>query len=163
MSSPVDKAKLALVVRSRARRDLEVAIDAQRNTARGATHEESKPENDKDTRALEASYLARGQAARVEQLREAVALLDVLDVSAHGESTPIRGGSLLLLEEDGEQSLCFLAPVGTGLEVEVDERQVRVVSTRAPLGRALLGRQAGDAVEVPTPKGQRELEIVGAW
>jgi hypothetical protein len=30
----------------------------------GATHEEAKPENDKDTRALEQSYLARGQAIR---------------------------------------------------------------------------------------------------
>jgi transcription elongation GreA/GreB family factor len=163
MNPPVDKVKLALAVRSRARHDLEVAVDAQRNTVRGATHEESKPENDKDTRAIEASYLARGQAARVEQLREAVALLEALDLSPHHEKTPIRGGSLLMLEEDGEQSLCFLAPVGTGLEVEVDDRQVRVVSTRAPLGRALLGRQAGDSVEVPTPKGQREFEIVGAW
>ena len=36
-----------------------------RETARGATHEEAKPEDDKDTRALEQTYLARGQAERV--------------------------------------------------------------------------------------------------
>lgn len=162
-SPPVDKQKLLEAVRERARHDLDVAIAAQRATMKGATHEESKPENDKDTRALEASYLARGQAQRVEQLREALTLLEALDPRVHDASAPIRGGSLLRLEEDGDQSLCLLAPLGTGMDVEVDGRQVRVVSTRAPLGRALLGKRAGDSVEVPTPGGLRELEIESAW
>jgi len=42
---------------------------AQRTVVEGATHEENKPENDKDTRALEQSYLARGQAQRVVELQ----------------------------------------------------------------------------------------------
>ena len=43
---------------------------AAEETRKDATHEEAKPENDKDTRALEQSYLARGQAMRAEQLAE---------------------------------------------------------------------------------------------
>ena len=35
----------------------------------GATHSEARPENDKDTRGLELSYLARGQAQRVAELQ----------------------------------------------------------------------------------------------
>src|SRR5262249_35036413 len=46
------------------REQLEVLEHAHRTTHAGATHEEAKPENDKDTRALEQSYLARGQANR---------------------------------------------------------------------------------------------------
>ena len=49
--------------------DLETLERAQQAAIEGATHEEAKPENDKDTRALEASYLARGQAMRLEELR----------------------------------------------------------------------------------------------
>jgi hypothetical protein len=48
--------------------DLETAERAQQAAREGATHEEAKPENDKDTRALEQSYVARGQAKRVEEL-----------------------------------------------------------------------------------------------
>ena len=42
--------------------DLASLQRAHRATVEGATHEEAKPENDKDTRALEQSYLARGQS-----------------------------------------------------------------------------------------------------
>ena len=42
--------------------DLATLEKAQHATQAAATHEEAKPENDKDTRALEQSYLARGQA-----------------------------------------------------------------------------------------------------
>lgn len=45
-------------------RTLELLERAHADAAEGATHEEAKPEDDKDTRALEQSYLARGQAQR---------------------------------------------------------------------------------------------------
>jgi len=57
--------------------DLDVRERAHRAAREGATHEEAKPENDKDTRALEQSYLARGEALRIEELRAGLA-----DVSA---------------------------------------------------------------------------------
>src|SRR5579859_3643023 len=53
--------------------ELDQLEKAHRATIAGATHEQAKPENDKDTRALEQSYLARGQAARVEEQRAAIA------------------------------------------------------------------------------------------
>ena len=34
------------------------------------------------------------------------------------------------------------------------------VSTTSPIGRALLGKQAGDAVRVQSPGGIKELEIL---
>ena len=43
-----------------------------RRRRRAGTHEESRAENDKDTRAIEASYLALGLARRVVELRPRV-------------------------------------------------------------------------------------------
>ena len=57
---------------------LERAYAASREAA---THDEAKPENDKDTRALEQSYIARGQALRVEEMRACV--VDVKALPAH--------------------------------------------------------------------------------
>lgn len=34
------------------------------------------------------------------------------------------------------------------------------ISTASPIGRALMGKEVGDEVEVPTPGGKREFELV---
>jgi transcription elongation factor GreA len=34
------------------------------------------------------------------------------------------------------------------------------VSTASPIGRAILGKEEGDEVTVPTPSGTREFELV---
>jgi hypothetical protein len=62
--------------------DLEARERAYRLAREAATHEEAKPENDKDTRALEQSYLARGEAARVEELRASLAEVRAMVVKA---------------------------------------------------------------------------------
>ena len=48
---------------------------AAQATYQAATHEESKPENEYDTFALEASYLAGAQAKRAGQIDEIIAKL----------------------------------------------------------------------------------------
>ncbi|HWZ89090.1 MAG TPA: hypothetical protein VNW92_09580, partial [Polyangiaceae bacterium] len=65
MPAAPDKARILSLLRARVAADLATMSAAQRAVVVGATHEENRPENDKDTRALEQSYLARGQAQRV--------------------------------------------------------------------------------------------------
>src|SRR5262249_3049381 len=68
------------------REELIAALTATLDTARaahaaaleGATHSEARAENDKDTRGLEQSYLARGQAQRVEELSVALAATEAM-------------------------------------------------------------------------------------
>jgi transcription elongation GreA/GreB family factor len=158
-----DKRRIIELVRERAEADLEVATRAQRASAEGATHEEARAEGDKDMRSTEVSYLARGQAARVEELRETALFFASLSVALLGPDEPVRAGALVLVEEDDTTSMWLLAPLGAGIEVELEGQRVSVVSTRSPLGRALLGRQSGDAVSVPTPKGEREIEVLTVW
>ncbi len=35
-----------------------------------------------------------------------------------------------------------------------------LISTASPIGRALLGKEVGDEVTVPTPNGQRSFELI---
>lgn len=35
-----------------------------------------------------------------------------------------------------------------------------LISTASPIGRALVGKEVGDEVDVPTPRGRREFEVV---
>lgn len=138
--------------------ELDALERAQRETAKAATHEEAKPENDKDTRALEQSYLARGQAARVEDLRTGLAETHALPVRAFAEGQPAALGALVTAEEGDATLVILLAPAGGG--VRLASGAVQVVTTRSPLGRALLGKRAGDDVEVQLAGKTRDLSIV---
>lgn len=159
MKPSIDKSSVLAALRARLERDLAVATEAQRQTQSGATHEESKPENDKDTRAIESSYLARGQAQRVVELTQAVASASALVLRAFGPETPIGASALVALDDGAGTAYYFLSPVGGGLSVDVEGAVVRVLSTASPLGRALVGQTEGADLEVQTPQGLRQYSI----
>jgi transcription elongation GreA/GreB family factor len=150
-----DDLKTALIVHLTA--ELEVLEKAHRTTREAATHEEAKPENDKDTRALEQSYLARGQAARIEEQRAAIAEVTAFAVKAF-EDRPAALGALVTVEDDGVESVLFLAPAGGG--VSLDEGRVQVVTPRSPLGNTLLGKREGDDADVTVAGKTRTLSVV---
>jgi transcription elongation GreA/GreB family factor len=133
---------------------LERAHDAARE---GATHEEAKPEGDKDTRALEQSYLARGQARRVQELRSAVADVSALSTADLGGDRPAGLGALVMADEDDVTRTFFLAPAGGGIALAGST--VQVVTPKSPVGRALLGRRAGDVCEALGGARTRELVV----
>ena len=120
----------------------------------GATHEQAKPENDKDTRALEQSYLARGQALRIETLKGGLAALSTMSLS---EGEVGRLSALIQVEEDDAEVWFFLAPEGGGTKLKGG---VQVVTPASPLGRALLGKRAGDEVELKLAGKTRLLSVL---
>lgn len=124
--------------------------DAARTTRSGVVHEESRAENDKDTRSLEASYLARGQAARVEETREIRDRLKFLSPREFGPDSEIGPGALVELtaEATGQMRWFFLVPVGGGTRVTVDGVDIQFITPSSPLGRALFDRFEGDDVTV---------------
>lgn len=152
-----DKRALLDAVRARVAADLEAITSSQRQIHAGATHEESRPENDKDTRALEASYLARGLAQRVAELEAAVRLLGAVALRDFGGDDPIGLTALVDVEDDdGLERRYFVLPAGAGLEVD----GVQVVTPASPLGRALLGKREGDELELRTARKARTLTIL---
>jgi hypothetical protein len=121
------------------------ATESAERTRAGAVHEEARPENDKDTRALEASYLARGQAQRVVDLQQALKLVRFMDVRTFGAADAIGISALIQLQSESESRWYFFAPSGGGRRLTApDDTPVDVITPEAPLGRALIGRVLGD-------------------
>jgi len=150
------KAELVRELRAALAAALDAARAAHAAALEGATHTESRAENDKDTRGLEQSYLARGQAQRVAELEAAVAELGVFAPRAFAAGAAIAMGALITADEDGEPRHLFVAPHGGG---SVVAGSVHVVTPASPLGRALLGKRAGDDVEIALPGRTRALAI----
>lgn len=108
-----------------------------------ATHESSKADNKYDTRGLEASYLARGQAQQAEEILAALQAYEVLPTRAFGPGERIGLTALVRMETDGTRATYFIGPTSGGLEIECDGEEIMVITPSSPLGRSLMGKQAG--------------------
>lgn len=153
------------LLQARLKAALEDVTLAQRRTQEGATHEENRSEGDKDMRATEVSYVARGQAARVVALEAEVARVSAVAPRAFDEDTPLAAGAIVrLVDEDARVTHHLLMPGGAGIELSLAGRPlVTVIGTRSPLGEALVGAQVGDEACTETPERTRTWTIEAAY
>lgn len=114
-----------------------------------ATDPGSKAEGKYDTRSLEASYLATGQARQVEELADAVRRFRTLSLPDFGMDDPIDAGALVEVEMAGETVHFLLAPVAGGLTVAHEGREVTLLAPASALYEKLLGKQVGDVLDNP--------------
>ncbi|KPC33099.1 Uncharacterized protein ABJ99_1952 [Pseudomonas syringae pv. cilantro] len=129
--------------------DLDIAQRAAQTAYETATHEENIAENKYDTLGLEASYLAAGQARRVEEIRQSLAHYHSWSLKPFDESRGIQTGDLVVVEtENGQTQHLFLGPDAAGLKVFTHERLITVITARAPLGQSLLGKLENDEVQI---------------
>ena len=128
--------------------DLTVFSSAARAAHEAATHAECLPDNKYDTTALEASYIAQGQANRAQEIREALESYRTLTLTTFDDDTPIRLTALVTLEDgEGNERRFFLGPQGGGLKITDGNGEIVVITPGSPLGRNLLGRRTGDEVQ----------------
>lgn len=142
------KAELLERIISTLAADLEVLTRGAKAAHAAATHAECIADNKYDTTALEASYVAQGQANRAQQIREALASYQALPLREFDDETPIRLTALVILEaDDGGEKRVFLGPDAGGLKIETPDGECLVITPDSPLGQALLGSRCGDEVE----------------
>lgn len=133
---------------------------AQRVSQEGVTHEDARAEGDKDMRATEASYVARGQAMRVEALEADLARVHALKVRSFSATDPVALAALVAIASEEGERLVLLAPAGGGVRLESSGGPVHVVTPSSPLGKALLGAHVGDVVTYNRAGKNEEIEIV---
>ncbi len=157
----IEKSEVRRLLVERVAQSLETLEESQQTIQAGATHEESRAEDPKDTRATESSYLARGLAERVAKLRNGMARLEALELRVFAAADEIALSALIGLEnEKGQKSVSFLVPAGGGENLQVEGIPVRCVTPGSPLGAALLGRELGDEIELDLPGGRSVFLVV---
>jgi hypothetical protein len=158
-ATATDKAALLRQLVLELDQEIARALAQAEATRRGATHEEARAENDKDTRALEQSYLARGQAQRVVDLESDRKRIAFAELRSFGEDDHIALSALVELQAEEGVRYCFLLPAAGGRRLEHAGLRVEVVTPEAPLGRALIGRQSGDEIQLRIAGRTRDLTI----
>ena len=141
--------------------DLLQAEQAVRAAHEAATHEENIAENKYDTLGLEAGYLATGQARRAEGIRQAMAHWRQFRPHPYDASKGIQLGALVcLVDSDHKQQLLFIGPAGGSMQLVSGGQLVQVISSEAPLGRAMLGKCEADEVSIQGAPIQQQFEVL---
>ncbi|CCN36319.1 putative Transcription elongation factor,GreA/GreB [Vibrio nigripulchritudo SFn27] len=139
----------------------QTAYSAAQTAIDSATDEETVPEHKYDTLALEAAYLAHGQAQRVAECEENIRLYSELILREYDEDTPIGMTALIQLENrEGKTFWYFIGPSAGGMSVELNGESIAVVTLQAPLGQELKGKYLGDEVFLQAGHQRTEYEIV---
>jgi transcription elongation factor GreA len=92
---------------------------------------------------------------RIQELESLLALAEIIDVSKLSGSTVKFGATVKVIDEGTEEEKTYTI-VG---DAEADASKGRI-SVSSPIARALIGKEAGDSIEVAAPGGARGYEIV---
>jgi transcription elongation factor GreA len=92
---------------------------------------------------------------RIAELEDQLSRAEVIDVSKLSGSTIKFGATVDLVDEDTEEEKVYQI-VG---ESEADVKSGKI-SITSPIARALIGKQAGDTIEVNAPGGGKSYEIL---
>ncbi len=91
----------------------------------------------------------------VREIEHALAEAEIIDPASLDHDTIVFGATVTLLDTESEEEVIYQI-VG---KTESDVKQGKI-SVESPIARALIGKEIGVAIEVRTPRGVREFEIL---
>jgi len=158
----IDKQVILALIIEQLRADMamiEQAVSIARDTA---VHADCLGSSKYETMGLEASYLAQGQGVRLLAVERSLAYFNQLTLT---ESTGVAGLSsvIVLNDEQGDQQLLWLAADAGGLKVQYGELIITVITTRSPLGKALIGKLADDGIDISIAGKERNYMIASVF
>lgn len=157
----MNKATLLARIVAALETDMEVLRRAAQTAYETATAEENIAENKYDTLGLEASYLATGQARRMEEIRQARLAYQQLTLRDYDPEAGVQLSNLVLLaDEQDRQQRVFLGPEAAGLKIGEGQALITVITPRSPLGQSLMGKLEGDEVVLVLGNGRQVYELV---
>ena len=143
------KSRLLEQIRSDLRGQLARLARAAYEAHAAATDPGSKAESKYDTRNLEASYLAAGQARHVDELAAALRTFEALTLVNFEPGDAIDAGAFVEARLQGELAHFLLVPTAGGMEIQHEGREITLLSPESPLYRRLLGMRSGESLEIP--------------
>lgn len=92
---------------------------------------------------------------RIQELTAVTSRADIIDVKSLQGDTVKFGATVTVVDEETEEELTY--QIVSEYEADINRK---LISLTAPIGRALIGRKQGSSVEVQSPKGLRNYEIL---
>ncbi len=146
----MNKSAIVKSLRAQLKAQYKRSIAALDDARDGATGDDAKAEGKYDTRGLEASYLAAGQAEQAEELGRGVSAMEAFEFPDFDFDDPIGRGTLIEADSDGDIVYYLLAPAGGGLTCESEDGEtITVIGPASPLSGKLIGQKVGKILDDP--------------
>jgi transcription elongation GreA/GreB family factor len=166
----LDKKHLLAQLIERLQHSDRVAHRAEADAREAATSLATESEKREDGRAaIEFGSLATGQAARARRLAEELQALTAFAEAPFprfGRTSPVALGAIVDVateDDDGPaERTFFVLPAGAGSELTGPDGDgfLSVITPASPVGRALMGRRAGETAEVTLAGEVREWTVL---
>lgn len=92
---------------------------------------------------------------RIQELEAVTSRAEIIDIKTLKSDTVKFGATVTVVDEDTEEELTY--QIVSEYEADITRK---LISLTAPIGRALIGKKEGQSVEVQSPKGMRNYEIL---
>src|SRR5713101_8498194 len=92
--------------------------------------------------------------ARIRELRQRISEVASIDLSRVPRDKAAYGSTLVLYDAERDEEVTYRL-----VTPEESNPTEGLISTVSPIGRSLMGKEAGDEVEVSIPSGSRRFEI----
>lgn len=155
----MDKTKIKEKIIAELQKQLDVLQHSVQDASEESFQETNVPLSQVDHRSLEASLFARAQSQRADKALSVIEVLKNLPIKEFTASDDIQTSAIVELEHSGRTDLYFLAPLGAGTIIEVEGREMEVITTNSPLGEELLDKRVDDDIWIESPKGVQEFKI----
>lgn len=93
--------------------------------------------------------------ARLQSLKQRLSEISMIDFSKIATDRVGLGSEVVVLDIKKDEEVTYLLVM-----TEETDASRGMISTGSPIGRSLVGKEAGDVVKVQLPGGVRELEIL---
>lgn len=155
----MNKEKVIETLKQAVEQEYEALKKAAQASYGDATHEENKPENKYDTRALEASYIAGAQAKRAQDVAELLIVSRILKLKKFTPDDPISIGALIEVCSDTKTHFLFFLPTGGGFSFTFEKIKIQVITPISPLGKAFVGHYVDDEVTIQAGASEAQQKI----
>ena len=96
--------------------------------------------------------------AKIDQLKKRMGDLGMLNLTNIPKDRAGYGSRIVVLDTSRDVKIEYKL-----VSSEEADAEKGFISTTSPIGRALLNRKVGDEVQVTTPAGHKEFEVVRGW
>lgn len=93
---------------------------------------------------------------RIQTLKDVLGRSEVIDCTKVPTDYVVFGTVVTILDLDTDEEITYQL-----LGSEESDVKAGSISVMSPWGKAMIGKEEGDEIEVKTPKGLRQLEIMG--
>ena len=139
--------------------ELSMLVQSAKAAHLAATHEESKAEDRHDTFAIEASYLAAGQAVRVAELEKTILEFETY-LTHKTKHHSVHLGCLISYELDQAVHYAFVSTLGGGSKIQIGAIIIQTLSIQSPLGETLEGAKLNEEIEFEVRGLEKNYKII---